>query len=219
MKTDKNPKYFYDTTDFPHLKFLESETETLNKELHQLASNPINTPWLETFPDYTSGIAPKAWEVFTFRFFGMNHSENIRLSPKTYEIISSIPSLISCDFSKMKGQTEILPHKGYSKMALRCHLPLLVPEGNTCGIMVGDEVRFHEEGKLIIFDDSFTHSAWNRSLSERIVLMFDIPNPLWGYTSEEISSYKVKHLDDPFLLNIATKERWLEAYEQKILPL
>jgi hypothetical protein len=49
--------------------------------------------------------------------------------------------------------------------------------------------------------------------------MFDIPNPLWGYTSEEISSYKVKHLDDPFLLNIATKERWLEAYEQKILPL
>ena len=49
--------------------------------------------------------------------------------------------------------------------------------------------------------------------------MFDIPNPLWEYTADQISEYKMEQLDDPFLLQFATKEEWLAAYRQRKLPI
>jgi aspartyl/asparaginyl beta-hydroxylase (cupin superfamily) len=119
----------------------------------------------------------------------------------------------------MKPHTTIQAHHGYSRMILRGHLSLIVPEGNQCGIRVGDEIKHHMQGDMMVFDDSYEHSAWNHSNEERIVLMFDIPNPLWGYTAEEISRYKIMHLEDPFLLKLASKTAWLEALETGNLPL
>ncbi|MCB1614287.1 MAG: aspartyl/asparaginyl beta-hydroxylase domain-containing protein, partial [Xanthomonadales bacterium] len=37
--------------------------------------------------------------------------------------------------------------------------------------------RGWEEGKLMIFDDSFEHEAWNDSDQTRVVLIFDTWNP------------------------------------------
>ncbi|MBK7667421.1 MAG: hypothetical protein IPJ32_08850 [Sphingobacteriaceae bacterium] len=49
--------------------------------------------------------------------------------------------------------------------------------------------------------------------------MFDIPNPLWGYSGQQISKYKVENMDDPFLLSMVTKEKWLEAFDKGEFPL
>jgi aspartyl/asparaginyl beta-hydroxylase (cupin superfamily) len=38
-------------------------------------------------------------------------------------------------------------------------------------------VRTWEEGKLLIFDDTIEHEAWNDSGEDRIVLIFDIWRP------------------------------------------
>jgi len=102
---------------------------------------------------------------------------------------------------------------------LRCHLPLVVPDPDLCAIRVGNETVHWKEGELIIFDDSFDHEAWNKSNKDRIVLMFDIPNPLWGYSAYEISKYKIEHIDDPFMLGLANKESWQKAFAEKIFPL
>ena len=67
---------------------------------------------------------------------------------------------------------------------LICHLPLIVPKG--CWLRVGNETREWEEGKLLIFDDSFEHEAMNPSGELRIILLFDIWRPELG--SEERSS-------------------------------
>jgi aspartyl/asparaginyl beta-hydroxylase (cupin superfamily) len=61
---------------------------------------------------------------------------------------------------------------------LICHLPLIVPPG--CAIRVGSEVRAWEEGKLLIFDDSIEHEAWNRSEELRVILLFEIWRPEIG---------------------------------------
>jgi aspartyl/asparaginyl beta-hydroxylase (cupin superfamily) len=104
-------------------------------------------------------------------------------------------------------------------MQLRCHLPLVVPDEKLCGIRVGNETRHWKEGELMVFDDSHDHEAWNKADKPRAVLMFDIPNPRWGYTAHEISAYKIKHLDDNFLLGMAPKERWQQAFEEGVFPL
>lgn len=56
---------------------------------------------------------------------------------------------------------------------MRVHLGVVVPEG--CTLMVNGQEKRWEEGKVMVFDDTFRHEAWNPSFDqERIVLMFDI---------------------------------------------
>jgi beta-hydroxylase len=218
-KTDKNPRYFYSASEFPFLSSLEDNFAVIKGELEQLLSNNTEQNWLKTFPDYVDSKQQKAWKVFTFLFFGMKSPKHANLCPKTAELIYVIPEIISCDYSYLAPQTHILPHKGYTRMVLRCHLPLIVPEPDKCTIRVGNETHQWEEGKLLVFDDSFEHEAWNKSDKSRVVLMFDIPNPHWGYNSDEISAYKINNLDDPFLLSLASKEQWKKSFTDRVLPM
>ncbi len=78
-------------------------------------------------------------------------------------------------YSLLKPGTHIAPHHGMLNTRLICHMPLIVPEN--CAIRVGAETRTWQEGRMLIFDDSFEHEAWNRSNSNRIVLIFEIWRP------------------------------------------
>jgi aspartyl/asparaginyl beta-hydroxylase (cupin superfamily) len=78
-------------------------------------------------------------------------------------------------FSLLKGGARILPHTGVFNTRLICHLPLVVPPD--CGFRVGNQTREWEVGKLIVFDDTIEHEAWNSSGEDRIVLIFDIWRP------------------------------------------
>lgn len=218
-KTPQNPTYFYDKNDFPFLLKLEENFQVIREELLSLLENQQENQWLKTFPNYVISEQEKAWKVFTFLFFQMKSLKHAQLCPKSAELIYSISEIISCDFSFMEPKTHILPHKGYTKMVLRCHLPLIVPANEKCAIRVGEETHVWKEGELVIFDDSFEHEAWNNSDDIRVVLMFDIPNPNWNYSAAEISAYKIEKMDDPFLLSIASKEQWLRFYQDRQLPM
>ncbi|HKC67117.1 MAG TPA: aspartyl/asparaginyl beta-hydroxylase domain-containing protein [Bacteroidia bacterium] len=217
--TDKNPRFFYDTGQFLFLKPLVDNFSVIKEELLNLLAADKENQWMRTFPSYVKSDSYKAWKIFSFIFFYMKFPSHAKLCPKTAELVYSIPEILSCDYSFMKPHTHIMPHKGYTRMALRCHLPLIVDNPELCKLRVGNEIVHWKEGELIIFDDSFDHEAWNNSDRNRVVLMFDIPNPLWGYSSYEISKYKIEHIDDPFLLAITSKEKWQESFEKKLFPL
>ncbi len=217
--TEKNPKLFYDSCDFDFLKPIKENFSIIKSELLELISEEKDDQWLKTFPSYVKSDKNKAWKVFSFIFFNMKFPHHAKLCPKTAEIIYSIPQILSCDYSYLKPKTHVLPHKGYSKMVLRGHLPLIVPNEELCAIKIENETRHWKEGELLIFDDSYTHEAWNNADSHRVVLMFDIPNPLWGYNAHEISKYKIENMDDPFLLNMVDKETWIKSFEKGIFPL
>jgi len=78
-------------------------------------------------------------------------------------------------FSLLKPGTRIPAHNGTHNTRLICHLPLIVPPG--CFFRVGNETRQWEVGKLIIFDDTIEHEAWNDSAEERVVLIFEVWRP------------------------------------------
>jgi aspartyl/asparaginyl beta-hydroxylase (cupin superfamily) len=78
-------------------------------------------------------------------------------------------------FSLLKPGAHIFPHNGLINTRLICHLPLIVPAG--CRFRVGNEVRRWEEGRLLIFDDSIEHEAWNEGDSIRVILLFEIWRP------------------------------------------
>ena len=61
---------------------------------------------------------------------------------------------------------------------VRGHLGLVVPPG--CFIRVGPDERTWEEGKMMVFDDSFEHEVWNHSDFVRIVLFMNFWHPCFA---------------------------------------
>lgn len=208
----KNPKWFYTINETPELKILEENYAVILNELNNLRENAENGYWLDTFPSYLHADSKNKWKVFTFQFFGIKHKINCDLCPKTYELLKKIPSLVSADFSYLPANTHILPHKGFTKMVLRAHLGLVIP--SECRLRVGNEVKEWKRGKMLIFDDSFEHEAWNNSTEDRFVLMLDIANPKWEYTAKEINKFKIETLQDQFMLQLFPKEKWMEFLEK-----
>jgi aspartyl/asparaginyl beta-hydroxylase (cupin superfamily) len=75
----------------------------------------------------------------------------------------------------LKAGAHIAAHTGMFNTRLICHLPLIVPPD--CRFRVGNEVREWQPGKLMIFNDTIEHEAWNDSAEDRVILIFDIWRP------------------------------------------
>ena len=73
---------------------------------------------------------------------------------------------------------------------------MVVPEGQ-CRLRVAGETRVVEEGRCLVFDDSFEHEAWNDDPgTTRIVLILDVWHP-------DLHPKEVKFLN--YLQNAALK--------------
>ncbi len=59
---------------------------------------------------------------------------------------------------------------------LTLHLPLAIPEGDTA-IRVASSARGWTEGRVLVFDDSYEHEAWNRTSRRRAVLLLTAYHP------------------------------------------
>lgn len=121
------------------------------------------------------------WSAFHLLEHGEPVADNAARCPATMAAIERLPLPIIAGrspmalFSVLAPGTHIPPHNGMLNTRLICHLPLIVPPG--CALRVGNETRAVEAGKLMIFDDSIEHEAWNGSNETRIILLFEIWRP------------------------------------------
>lgn len=79
-------------------------------------------------------------------------------------------------FSALAPHSHIPPHQGETNARVVVHLPLIVPPG--CHYRVGFEHRQWEVGRILAFDDTIEHEARNDGDELRVVLIFDVWNPL-----------------------------------------
>ena len=58
-------------------------------------------------------------------------------------------------------------------------ISLIVPKPESqCRIRVGETIAHWEEGKGMLFDDTFEHEVWNDTDGIRVVLFMDVLRPL-----------------------------------------
>jgi aspartyl/asparaginyl beta-hydroxylase (cupin superfamily) len=121
------------------------------------------------------------WSALFLCENGKRSEEMIARCPKTWEAVQGAPqqwierSSPTVMFSLLRPGARIPAHSGVHNVRLTCHLPLIVPPN--CRFRVGNEVREWAEGKLLAFDDTIEHEAWNDSKEDRVVLIFDIGRP------------------------------------------
>lgn len=132
-----------------------------------------------------AGTVSATWNTFNLFIQGKRVAENCARVPRTLALLESLPRFERHHimFSALNPRSHIPPHVGVMNGILRGHLPLIVPEG--CTIRAGEEERRWEEGKVLVFDDSFLHEVWNRSDSLRVVLFINFWHPC--FTDAEIA--------------------------------
>ena len=178
---------FYEREQFDWVPLLEAATDDIRAELRSaMAEKAPFKPYFESRSDRPSydfhGLLDNpAWSTLYLYENGRWLDANVERFPRTRAALEHVPlaqittRAPSILFSWLKPGARIAPHHGMINTRLICHLPLIVPEG--CGFRCGNEVRRWEPGKLLIFDDTIEHEAWNDSAEDRIVLIFDVWRP------------------------------------------
>jgi len=100
--------------------------------------------------------------------------KNCKKCPKTWKLLRKINNkekIVIAGFSLLKHGSSIPPHVDEKGPECKVfHIGLSVPESKKCLLIVDKKVIFHENGKLIEFDDRVEHSALNATNEDRLIL-------------------------------------------------
>jgi aspartyl/asparaginyl beta-hydroxylase (cupin superfamily) len=182
---------FFQRSEFPFLDQLEAHTDAIRDELlSYLASNDTHfSPYIRYRPgepvnqwqhlDHSAD-----WSALHLWRGGKPVKENLARFPETTRALQDV-ALCDLDglcpnvfFSALAPRTHIPPHFGESNARVIAHLPLIIP--GDCWLRVGFEKRCWTPGNTLIFDDTLEHEAVNDSDDLRVVMIFDLWNPLIG---------------------------------------
>jgi len=72
---------------------------------------------------------------------------------------------------EVREHTQHIPPSERSNSVVKYHLSLDIPSDGECALIVGDENRILHNGDINVFDETVTHSAYNRSQHKRGVLI------------------------------------------------
>lgn len=180
---------FYAREQFPWLPILEAKTDIIREELLTLLRENRDrfTPYIKYNPgdpvnQWQELNHSLQWSSFDLWRGGVPQLENLERCPATaqalkeMEVVDIAGLCPNAMFSALAPKTHIPPHHGETNARLVAHLPLIIPD--KCKLRVGFEERQWEMGKTLIFDDTLEHEASNDSDELRVVLIFDVWNPL-----------------------------------------
>jgi aspartyl/asparaginyl beta-hydroxylase (cupin superfamily) len=119
------------------------------------------------------------WKTYFLKGVGMDCVENAARCPKTMALLEQIPGCTTAFFSILSPGKHIPSHRGAWAGVLRLHLALMVPEPREkVRIRIANEICQWEEGRCLIFDDTWNHEVWNDTEGYRVVLFVDFERPL-----------------------------------------
>ena len=171
---------FFDVTHFPWASEVEANWRAVRAELDDVLR------FREAIPNFQDISAEQSvltsddrWKTFFFYAFGAKNEANCRICPRTAEVLTKIPGMTTAFFSILLPHKHLPPHRGTYNGVLRYHLGLKIPEpASACAIKVGSKQASWQEGKSLIFDDTYVHEAWNSTDEIRVVLFVDFRRPL-----------------------------------------
>lgn len=206
---DLKAQPFYTVAEIPALSRLVSQINAFKPELLTLGQQSY-----QYYVD-SSGPVPNtnSWQAVKHKWFsthllrGDERTECV--TGKLAECVDVLaqepvahcpPHAAEAFVSSLLPGAEIPPHFGISNIKLTVHIPLQV--NSACWLKAGDEI-FHwsADASVMIFDDSFLHSAANHSEHRREVLIFDIWHPdLTSVERQGIAHFMSQH------------QLWVEKY-------
>jgi len=202
---------FFDRSHFPWLETLEAATDTVRGELLTLLAEGL--PGFEPYVQYAPGTPEnqfkplnhsKEWSSLWLWKDGEEQTAATARCPGTTELLRGLPLADqpgfapTALFSALAPHTRIPPHTGSTNARLLVHLPLVLP--GPAGFRVGNTTREWRIGEAWVFDDTIEHEAWNDADETRVIMIFDVWNPLLNAAERDL-----------FARLLVTHRDWLNA--------
>ncbi|XP_068568871.1 aspartyl/asparaginyl beta-hydroxylase isoform X14 [Cebidichthys violaceus] len=159
------------------VRALERNWKTIREE----ALNMMNHSTGSFVPEEENLREKGEWGQYTLWQQGKKVGNACQSVPKTCSLLERFTEATGCKrgqikFSVMHPGTHVWPHTGPTNCRLRMHLGLVVPK-HGCKIRCTDQTREWEEGRVLIFDDSFEHEVWQEADSYRLIFIVDVWHP------------------------------------------
>jgi aspartate beta-hydroxylase len=173
----------HDARQYPWIERLEAAYPEIKREALAMLDAAALQPHPQRLADAGN------WLTSYFYVKGKPIEATHKACPVTSSVIKSCFPLGPGEqvfFSVLSGDAHIKAHCGPWNTRLTCHLGLVVPDGPS--MRVENEIVKWQEGKCLVFDDSFEHEVWNRSDARRIVLLIQFWHP--DLTPDEVWALK-----------------------------
>ena len=179
----KTAAYLDFKTYFPEHSILEENWKEIQKEILAVMDSEKVLPKFHEVDDgqeYISDNDGLSWKLLNLLLYGIWHKENAKLCPKTTALLKKIKSVKGAYFSILDPKKHIPPHKGPYKGIIRYQLALSVPKEGECKIFVDGTPHYWQEGKSVLFDDTYTHEVINKTKEPRVALLLDVKREIPG---------------------------------------
>jgi beta-hydroxylase len=205
---------FLDPYQFEWANFLEQNWRIIRDELDQILQFKESIPRFQDISEDQKSISKDDdWRTFFLYGFGYKAEINCSRCPETTRLIESIPGMTTAFFSILNPGKHIPEHRGVFKGFLRYHLGLKVPQqAENCRIRVDGVTAHWQEGKGMLFDDTYLHEVWNDTGETRVVLLLDVIRPL-RFPANALNSMLINMIKHTGYVQDAKKNQ--EAWEQK----
>lgn len=175
----------------PLAGFLEANSQVFQDELAYILENNL----FDTL--YFAGrVSMTQFSGRRESWAPLNLIHNRELAPhacavanRTCELLLSRPEIARCDardvgaaFARLQPGMGIKPHFWNAPPRLGVHLGLRTPPG--AEMLVGDQVVDWQEGKAVVFDDTYVHSVRHKGSEDRYLLIAWFCHPCDDYHAE-----------------------------------
>ena len=166
-------KPWHDVADFPWASELERNFRDILAEALAVLDEA------KGFSSYDyPGVNQGGWKSFSFVSQSKENPQNLRSCPKTAALLQRVPRyphFRDAMFSLLEPRRDIPPHQDSHNLYLTCHLGLRIPRN--AGIRVAGIERGWKDGECLIFDSSYSHTAFNPGDAARLLLLVDFLHP------------------------------------------
>ena len=179
----RRPVFFDIAATCPELLELDRHYPVIREELLGILPEKRSIPRYHELDqmqyDISARVDPdKDWKVYPLNLMGVKPPAYCARCPRTTALLDKIPGLFEAFFSILEGGKSIPAHEGPYRGYLRYHLGLIVPEQDPPSIRLKDQVYTWQEGRSVLFDDSWDHEVYNRCAGDRVILIVDIRRPM-----------------------------------------
>lgn len=161
-----------------HWEIIREEAQALFAAEHITQSDKVDDLAFNSF--FRTG-----WGRFYLKWYDDFLPSALEHCPKTIELVKQMPDLNAVMFASLPPGAVLSPHRDPFAGSLRYHLGLFTPNSEDCFIKV-DGIPYHwKDGESVIFDETYIHTAENRTDQPRVILFCDIKRPLkygWANT-------------------------------------
>ena len=208
---------FFDVALFPWVTEVEANWRAVREELDDVLRFREAIPNFQDISVEQSTLTiDDRWKTFFFYGYGVKNEPNCRICPKTAELLTKIPGMTTAFFSILLPHKHLPPHRGPYNGVLRYHLGLKIPEpASASAIKVGSRQESWQEGKSLIFDDTFVHEAWNSTNEIKVVLFVDFRRPL-PFPFSVLNDVLISYIRASALVQdgVAKLQKWNKRFEE-----